>query len=342
LEAGAGGGESVRKGLQPTAGEAMGAWIEATGWEEEGEEPSLAAEGAKVWGSAHNGQPLLESDVRMLQSEQVWSPHVMATWLAWWAMHHTGAPAGTWIAPVGALHLAFKKQGAQGAETINKAKVLRQGPGHIETQRATHFWFPLHDRTHGWGMVQADVQQQVLRTWGRVTAQLTDRAEQWMNAWLDSGECQRGSSEWRVEQGGDEWVPTSDVHAALEMAQWTVHASVEQLSEENIEWAARLLPEVCREHGRDQDKRQVASEPPPSVVKPVEEVRETRWQKVQRAREARGAVQEMRRPANTHRHMVWQQVRAEALKQKQRAPIEDGDQETRADWKMKWKLSAEG
>ena len=47
----------------------------------------------------------------------------------------------------------------------------------------------------------------------------------------------------------------NDVHAALGMASCILKGVIEQHSEESIDQAARLVPEVCREYGRDQDRR---------------------------------------------------------------------------------------
>ena len=45
-------------------------------------------------------------------------------------------------------------------------------------------------------------------------------------------------------------------------------------------------------------------------------------------------------PAATHHHMVWQQIRAEVLRQKKRRTAETQDEEAGRDWKMRWRIRA--
>ena len=311
-----------RNGLRPLEGEALGAWIEATGWEEE-EEARLQAEGTRAWGRAQNLQPLLEEDVRMLQSAGTWKPHVMATWLDWSVTYHSAVPAGSWVVGVGALHLAFQKQGANGGERLVRAKVKTQGPTHMGVNRATNFWFPLRDMAFGWGLIHADIRERRLTVWGRVPANLTDRAKQWMDAWTgNTSERGCAQADWIVGQGAGEWAPQDDIKTALQMAACMIREEETGMSDVQVAWASRLLPEVCREYGRDQDRRQVVE---------TKEVLKT-------PPKAKSAPKPIRREVpgvrGTHRHMVWQKLRAEALRQVKRRTGEGEEDEARKDWRV--------
>ena len=209
------------------------------------------------------------------------------------------------------------------------AKVRKQGPSHIVATRATHFWFPLHDIKFGWGLIHADVQKKTLTVWGRTPAHLSQRAQQWMQCWL--GERVIGEEQlepWTTVRVEEEWSLDSDLQAALAMAQCISLDQGAWVAEELQERAARLLPEVCREYGRDQDRRQVHSEdtaPPQPTQLP--------------AKPTKGARPKPR-PEGTQRHMVWQQIRAEAMRQKKRRQAHDEGEVQHKDWKAKWRVDA--
>ena len=115
-------------------------------------------------------------------------------------------------------------------------------------------------------------------------------------------------AQWTTETSDAGWEPVSDVHAAVQMASW-IHGGEEgEWDEDVLEWASRLLPQVCREYGEDQDRRQVPLEAT-RMAQPLPPAKQPARIKVQR----RGPTPTV---ANTRKHMVWQEVRAAALKQK--------------------------
>lgn len=239
---------------------------------------------------------------------------------------------------MGTLHLAFKAGGAR----VVPRKVQQQGPSHITPERATHFWFPLHDLKFGWGLLHADVQRRTVRVWGRTPAHLAERAGTWMTSWLKETVWEgEPPGAWSVERVDDAWCPDSDTVAALEMAGHISHSPTLEVTDVQTEWAARLLPEVCREYGRDQDRRQVHSEEAVRAPLPVFGPDPAPKSPLQKMQERIKGGQPPPRPEGTRRHMVWQQIRAEALRQKKRRKTdeeEDGGQEK--EWKAKWRLSA--
>lgn len=116
----------ARNGIRPLPGESLSEWIRGNGWSAEEDVPCKELS-SRVWGTASNHQPLLEAEVRELQSELKWKPHLMVTWLEWWAAHQSDVPAGSWVANVGTLHNAFKS----GGRVLRAAKVQQQGPRHL-------------------------------------------------------------------------------------------------------------------------------------------------------------------------------------------------------------------
>ena len=110
------------------------------------------------------------------------------------------------------------------------------------------------------------------------------------------------------------------------MAHWVQRGDDLTLTEEDIELASRLLPEVCRTDGEEQQRRDTEVKPPPSPIQPAA--------KPSKRKSGVAAI-----PANTMRHSLWQEIRAEALRQKPRRE-RDGDSEERIEWTRKWRISA--
>ena len=308
----------------------MGAWVQEQGWEETGE-THLPAEARKVWGKAPNAVPLVEEEIRMLHSHRTWQPHVMSTWLDWWSANHPDTPAGAWVASVGTLHVAFKDNKGGNGQSIKSEKVRRSGPTHITRSRASHFWFPLHDIKHGWGLILADINQRQLSTWGRVPLQISDRAKLWMNTWLAEGRVDE-EKEWTVTEKGTSWQPGDDVTGALQMAEWMLlgDAMESEWEDSVLEWASRLLPHVCRDYGKEQDRRQEGTENPPAKPAPPPANKHD----VQRARRAANP-----KVAKTRSNMAWTQVRAEAIRQKPRPKQVSVEEQEAVDWKRKWSVT---
>ena len=318
-----------REGWRPEAGETISEWVQANGEDASGEEPHLPAEGSKIWGQAPNTTLLTEEDVRALHSHGTWKPHVMSSWLDWWATAHPDVSAGAWVASVGTLHTAF----SGGTSKISIDKVRRHGPTHLTQARATHFWFPLHDIRWGWGMIWADIEARQLTTWGRVPQHLRDRASQWMNAWMKDGHTDSDTGPWPVTSNAAPWKDRDDVATAMQMAEWIRGGEVTEWEEEQKEWAARLLPQICRDYGAEQDRRQEGSEvPPPS---------EPAVPKLNKHEEARKRRAMHTTVESTRSHMMWQQVRAEAARQKKRRQPLTEEAQGAIDWKRQWRVAGE-
>ena len=123
-----------RVGIRPLPGESIADWVKEEGWSEVDDEP-FQDPGERVWGKTPGHAVIRESDVRSLQSERLWKPHIMSAWLAWWALYHPDVPAGTWVAPVGTIHRAFRQRTPQ-----SLARIL---PHQVETQLPQHMPLPL-------------------------------------------------------------------------------------------------------------------------------------------------------------------------------------------------------
>ena len=108
--------------------------------------------------------------------------------------------------------------------------------------QATTFWFPCFD-SHGWSLAEAHIPTHTIKWQGRAIGGVQERVEQWLKCAF-TNPLDPTPRVWRTAPVAEEWVAQTGVHAALQMAFWIQRDSELRLSEQDIERASRLLPEV--------------------------------------------------------------------------------------------------
>ena len=162
-------------------------------------------------------------------------------------------------------------------------------------------------------MAAAHIPTRSIRWHGRSTEGIRQRLEKWLTTAFPQGQDPH-PRQWLTIEKTEDWSPETDVHVALQMAHWVERGAELDITDEVVERASRLLPEVCRVQGSEKTRR--ATEPPhtpsPPSVKTSPPPRKAMLPAI---------------PVNTGRHTAWIEIRAEELRIKKRRRDEAASEE---------------